>query len=152
MTHAGLATFTQGLTVLYGSSLAAAAAPAVLQFQRRLGTAAVATGTSLGVIQFTGWDSAADAVGAQIRSVHTVSTDCDGVALAALLVDWENALYCFGECCVAAFQVHWIVLMCFRDYIAKELDMPSSLLNACAQFISASTSAAGIYDVSSDLH
>ena len=74
MPHAGPATFTQGLTVLYGSSIAAAA-PAVLQFQRRLGAAAVATGTSLGVIQFTGWDSTADALGAQIRSVHTVSAD-----------------------------------------------------------------------------
>ena len=45
----------------------------MLQFQRRLGSAAVTTSTVLGQMQFTGWDGAVDGLGAQIRSVLTVS-------------------------------------------------------------------------------
>ncbi len=65
-------TFTAGQTVMYGSS-SAAASSAVLQFQRRDAAAAVATGMVLGEVQFTGWDGATDGLGAQIRSVFTVS-------------------------------------------------------------------------------
>ena len=68
----GAATFSQGQTVLSGSN-SNTAIPAVLEFQRRLATAAVSTGTVLGEIQFTGWDGSIDGLGAQIRSVYTVS-------------------------------------------------------------------------------
>ena len=64
-------TFTAGQTVMFGSS-STAASSAVLQFQRRAAAAAVATGMVLGEVQFTGWDGAADGLGAQIRSVFTV--------------------------------------------------------------------------------
>ncbi len=66
------ANFTAGQTVLFGNS-STAASSAVLQFQRRAAAAAVTNGTVLGEVQFTGWDSAANGLGAQIRSVFTVS-------------------------------------------------------------------------------
>ena len=67
------ATFTQQRTVLYGGS-SVRAAPAVLAFQRRLGAMAVTTGTVLGAMHFTGWDSVVDGLGAQMRSTFTVSS------------------------------------------------------------------------------
>lgn len=67
-----VANFTGGSTVLYGGS-GVVSTPAVLVFQRRLSTSAVNTGTILGQVQFTGWDGAVNGLGAQIRSVFTVS-------------------------------------------------------------------------------
>lgn len=64
-------TFNEAQVMLYGSSTTAASA-ATLEFQRRVGTAAVTTGAVLGEMQFTGWDSAVFGLGAQIRSVFTV--------------------------------------------------------------------------------
>ena len=66
------ANFTAGQTVLFGNS-STAASSAVLQFQRRAAAAAVTNGAVLGEVQFAGWDGAADGLGAQIRSVFTVS-------------------------------------------------------------------------------
>ncbi len=66
------ANFTAGQTVLFGNS-STAASSAVLHFQRRAAAAAVTNGAVLGEVQFTGWDGAADGLGAQIRSVFTVS-------------------------------------------------------------------------------
>ncbi len=65
-------TFTAGQTVMFSSS-SGASSSAVLQFQRRAAAAAVTNGMVLGEVQFTGWDGAADGLGAQIRSVFTVS-------------------------------------------------------------------------------
>lgn len=59
--------------VSYQSNSSTPATSSVIQFSRRLGTAAVATDTVLGALLFTGWDGATDASNAQIRSVHTVS-------------------------------------------------------------------------------
>lgn len=64
-------TFNEAQIMLYGSSTTAASA-ATLEFQRRVGTAAVTTGAVLGEMQFTGWDSTVFGLGAQIRSVFTV--------------------------------------------------------------------------------
>lgn len=64
--------FTAGQTVLFSNS-STAASSAVLQFQRRAVAAAVSNGTVLGEVQFTGWDGSANGLGAQIRSVFTVS-------------------------------------------------------------------------------
>lgn len=72
LTVNAVARFTAGSTLLYGGS-GVSATSAVLKFQRRLSTSAVTTGTVLGQIQFTGWDGAVDGLGAQIRSVFTVS-------------------------------------------------------------------------------
>ena len=57
----------------YRSDSLTPATSSVIQFSRRLGTSAVATGTLLGAVLFTGWDGATDGSTAQIRSVHTVS-------------------------------------------------------------------------------
>lgn len=67
-----VATFTSGSTLLYGGS-GVLATSAILEFQRRLSTSAVTTGTLLGQVRFTGWDGAVYGLGAQIRSVFTVS-------------------------------------------------------------------------------
>ena len=72
LTVKAVARFTAGSTLLYGSS-GDSSTSAVLGFQRRLGTAAVSAGTVLGQVQFTGWDGIVDGLGAQIRSVFTVS-------------------------------------------------------------------------------
>ena len=72
LTLNAVATFTAGKTLLY-SNAAVTSSSAVLAFQRRLATAAVATGTVLGQIQFTGWDGVVYGLGAQLRSVFTVS-------------------------------------------------------------------------------
>ena len=72
LTVNAVARFTAGSTLLYGSS-GVLATSAILGFQRSLGTSAVSTGTVLGQVQFTGWDGAVDGLGAQIRSVFTVS-------------------------------------------------------------------------------
>lgn len=68
--------FTGRSTLLYGDS-SMPSASAMLQFQRRLSTLAVSPGTVLGKVQFTGWDGAVDGLGAQIRSVMTVSSLVD---------------------------------------------------------------------------
>lgn len=72
LTVNAVANFTAGQTALFGNS-STAASSAVLQFQRRTAAAAVTNGTVLGEVQFTGWDGAADGLGAQICSVFTVS-------------------------------------------------------------------------------
>lgn len=72
LTLNAVASFTAGSTLLYGSS-GDLTRSAVLEFQRRLSTLTVTTGTVLGQVQFTGWDGAVDGLGAQIRSVFTVS-------------------------------------------------------------------------------
>ena len=65
--------FTAGQTVVFSNS-STAASSAVLQFQRRSAAAAVTNGMVLGEVGFTGWDGAADGLGAQIRSVFTVNS------------------------------------------------------------------------------
>lgn len=72
LTVNAVASFTAGKTLLY-SDTAVTSTSAVLAFQRRLASSAVATGTVLGQIQFTGWDGGVDGLGAQMRSVFTVS-------------------------------------------------------------------------------
>ena len=72
LTVKAVASFTGGSTLLYGGS-GVTSTPAVLGFQRSLGTAAVSTGTVLGQVQYTGWDGAVYGLGAQIQSVFTVS-------------------------------------------------------------------------------
>ena len=57
----------------YRSDSSTPATSSVIQFSRRLGANAVATGTVLGAVLFTGWDGATSGSTAQIRSVHTVS-------------------------------------------------------------------------------
>lgn len=76
------ATFT-GPVDVYGRSNVPANS-SVIEFQRRLGTSAVTTGTVLGAVMFTGWDSATDAPGAEIRSVFTVSLTADTSAGCAI--------------------------------------------------------------------
>ena len=67
-----VATFTGGSNLLYNGSVVPSTC-AVLSFQRRMSTSAVSTGTVLGKVQFMGWDGVVDGLGAQTRSVFTVS-------------------------------------------------------------------------------
>jgi len=65
------ATFTGPFHVYGGSTVPSVSS--VIEFQRRLGTGPVTTGTVLGAVLFTGWDGATYGFGAQIKSVFTVS-------------------------------------------------------------------------------
>ena len=53
--------------------------PSVATFQRRLGNGPVVNGTVLGQLLFTGWDGAANGIGAAIRSVYMVGL-CAAIA------------------------------------------------------------------------
>ena len=69
-TFTGPASYTGPVALLGPSTLPSSSSS--VTFQRRLGPAPVVTGTALGQLLFTGWDGAADGVGAAIRSVYTV--------------------------------------------------------------------------------
>ena len=125
------AVFTGPVNAYSGSAVPSQSS--TLRFQRRLGTAAVAAGTVLGAVLFTGWDGATEAAGAQIRSVFTVSGAALSSSLACMLAVHKQ-LYMLSfnfDLCHAGRNWYWQPC-CKHDlqyYDSRSIRQPSRLVD-----------------------